>query len=346
MAREVARLIRRSLFVLLINLVVLTAATAADSSVTVDNVLSETGARLQWDAARQVGVFWKGYTRISFRYGTGYAVVNDRDIMPLESTVRPDGTLVFDASSAAALRARLIPQADQERRRISAIFIDPGHGGRDPGTIGRHKVAGELLEIQEKDIVLDVSLRLRELLQASFPDRDIVMSRKDDVYLTLDQRTDLANAIQTGGNENVLFVSIHANASLNSRASGVEVWYLTPEFRRPGLIDAERVGVSDSEVLSILNTMREEEITIESVLLARSILSSIYSEVGNQSPNRGLKKEAWYVVREAKMPSVLVELGFVTNREEALRLADEHYLQRLAHGIYNGIVQFISGFEE
>lgn len=340
-------MIRRTGATFLLLFMIVAALSAADGGVvSVEEILATSGARLQWDASRRTGTLWKGYTSIRFRPGRDYAVVNGEEIMHIGPVTNSGGTILFAAHGAQAVVSRLAHVGDEQQRRIAAIFIDPGHGGRDPGTIGRHRIDGELFEIREKDIVLDVSHRLRRLLEATFPDRKIVMSREDDRYLTLEQRTDLANAIEIDKHETVLFVSVHANASLNSRARGVEVWYLTPEFRRPDLLDPERAGVSDPQVLTILNTMREEEITIESVLLARSILSGIHSEVGNVSPNRGLKKEAWYVVREAKMPSVLVELGFVTNREEALLLGDPAYLQRLAEGIYNGVVSFVAGFEQ
>lgn len=333
---------------LMLFLIVITASLcAADgSAVSIDEILAASGARLQWDAARRTGTLWKGFTTIRFRPGRDYAVVNGEEILDIGLVENDGGSIRFAAHGAGEVISRLASVSSGEQRRIAAILIDPGHGGRDPGTIGRHSLDGNLFEIHEKDIVLDVSHRLRQLLEATYPDRRIVMSREDDTYLTLEQRTDLANAIEIQQHETVLFVSVHANASLNSRARGVEVWYLTPEFRRPDLLDPDRAGVSDPQVLTILNTMREEEITIESVLLARSILSGIYSEVGDVSPNRGLKNEAWYVVREAKMPSVLVELGFVTNRDEAVLLGDSRYLQRLAEGIYNGIVTFVAGFEQ
>ncbi len=332
--------------ILLLFLLTLGALPAADAGeTTLDQIMSATGARLQWDPMREVGALWRGNTRISFRPGGYSALVNGSEQIAVRVSRGDDGGLSFDDDGAQRIIARLRPEVAPEQRRVAAIFIDPGHGGRDPGTIGRHRIDGEMFEIQEKHIVLDVSHRLARLLESAFPDRQIVMSRSDDRFLTLEQRTALANAIPLEHNETVLFVSIHANASLNSRARGVEVWYLTPEFRRRDLIDPARVGVSDPGVLTILNTMREEEFTIESVLLARNILAGLYSEVGAHSPNRGIKQEAWYVVREARMPSVLVELGFVTNQEEALNLADDAYLQRLAHGIYNGILNFVAGFE-
>ena len=323
------------------------ALAAADAGETaLDQILTSTGARMQWDPMREVGALWRGNTRISFRVGGETALVNGSEPIAVRVSRRNDGSLTFDGDGADRIIARLRRKMGEEQRRVATIFIDPGHGGRDPGTIGRHEVDGALFEIQEKDIVLEVSHRLTRFLENAFPDRRVVMSRDDDRFLTLEQRTALANAIPVAHNETVLFISIHANASLNSRARGVEIWYLTPEFRRNDLIDPVRVGVSDPEVLSILNTMREEEITIESVLLARNILSGLYSEVGENSPNRGIKKAAWYVVREARMPSVLVELGFVTNRDEALNLADDAYLQQLAEGIYTGVLNFIAGFED
>ncbi|UZW05560.1 N-acetylmuramoyl-L-alanine amidase, partial [Treponema pallidum] len=95
----------------------------------------------------------------------------------------------------------------------------------------------------------------------------------------------------------------------------------------------------------ILNSMLEEEFTMESIMIARSIADGMQASVGAQSKNRGVKEEAWFVVRNAKMPSVLVELGFVSNPVEARLLNDADYLKRCAQGIYNGLVSFITYFE-
>ena len=109
--------------------------------------------------------------------------------------------------------------------------------------------------------------------------------------------------------------------------------------------DAEERGLPDADDETILNAMLEEEFTTESIILARNIVSSMQSRIGAESPNRGVKAEEWFVVRNARMPSVLVEAGFVTNPEEAAPLADEDYLRRLSEGIYNGVVDFVSYFE-
>ena len=172
------------------------------------------------------------------------------------------------------------------------------------------------------------------------------MSRDTDRYLTLEERTTIANSIETDSDETVIFVSIHANASLNRGAMGFEVWFLPPEFRRRDLVNPEQAGIDDPDLLSILNTMREEEITIESILLARNVLAGMESMIGDRSPNRGLREENWYVVRNAKMPSILVEVGFVTHPEEARRLERGDYLQEITQGIYIGITNFVRSYEE
>lgn len=309
-----------------------------------EQILARSGAALQWDPYREHGTIIRGNQMISFGIGRETAVVNLEELHRVEPPRRSDGTILF-GPRFVSLALRLFPPRET-LRRVGAIFIDPGHGGRDPGAIGRHEYEGELRELREKDLVLDVSLDLARLLRRQYPDKEIVLSRDDDTYLTLEERTDLANEIPMASNESVLFVSVHANASLNSRARGFEVWVLPPEFRRRNLVSAERTGVEDPDVLSILNTMREEEITLESVLLARNVLSGLDAAVGDRSPNRGMREESWYVVRNARMPSILIEIGFVTNREEFLLLEQEDYLREITQGIYNGIVNFIDNFEE
>ncbi|MFP4565703.1 MAG: N-acetylmuramoyl-L-alanine amidase [Spirochaetaceae bacterium] len=319
---------------------------AADA-VPLSQLLDRTGAGLAWDAYRDHGTLSRGTTIVSFAPGRRSAVLNGTENLFIGEVSMEDGGLYFSEEAAARLEAVLSPpERAEDGRHVTAIFIDPGHGGKDPGTIGRHTVDGRTIEVYEKDIVLDVSIRLREMLSQRYPEKEIMLSRDEDVYLTLEERTELANQVNVSRNEAIVYLSIHANASLNNKATGFEVWYLPPEYRRRNLIEARTAGVDDPDVLNILNTIREEEFTIESVLLARNIVDSLDRQVGAVSANRGIKEESWYVVRNAKMPSVLVELGFVTNRDEIVRLQDSDYLNKLALGIYNGISTFISNFEE
>lgn len=225
--------------------------------------------------------------------------------------------------------------------RVGAVLIDPGHGGRDPGTVGSYIENGKTIPVYEKNIALTVSLALDELLRKTYPDKKIILTRSGDTYPSLEERVEMANGVPLQKNEAILYISIHANASLSNRASGFEVWYLPPEYRR-NLIDKT---TASKEIVHILNSMMEEEFSTESILIAKNISDGLDAQIGKESKNRGLKEKEWYVVRNAKMPSVLIELGFVTNPEEAKRLNTPSYLQKCAQGIYNGLTAFISRFE-
>lgn len=339
-------MVRRRLLALTI-ITVLLASAAFGQSVDLDTLLERVDAQFDWDPFREVGLFRKGSFRLSFRPGEPTAVLNFSRTVQLPGVQLTGRTIVFSQESADQIVSIFAPPEDPgRRRRVGAIFIDPGHGGRDPGAIGNHVVDGVAVDTKEKDVVLTVGLRLEALLRERFPHKEIVLSRDEDVYLTLEERTAIANEIEYEPGDAILFLSIHANASLNSRASGFEVWYLPENYRRPDLVSPTLVGTQDPEVLSILNTIREEEFSVESILLAQRILGGLDREIGLVSPNRGLKQETWYVVRNARMPSVLVEVGFVTHAEEAARLRQDSYLNQLALGIYNGITSFIEDYEK
>ncbi len=225
--------------------------------------------------------------------------------------------------------------------RVGVILIDPGHGGKDPGAVGSYTENGKAVSVREKDVVLTVSLNLYKQLKAAYPDKKILLTRNSDTFPTLEDRVNMANNIRLKKNEAILYISIHANASLNTRASGFEVWYLPQSYRRT-LVDTNSTS---KEVAPILNSMLEEEFTMESILIAKNILEGLDSQIGKKSKKRGLREKEWFVVRNAKMPSVLVELGFVTNPVEAKLLSTPSYLQKCATGIYNGLVSFITLFE-
>ena len=226
--------------------------------------------------------------------------------------------------------------------RIGAILIDPGHGGRDPGTVGSYIENGKTIPVYEKNIALTVSLALDELLRKTYPDKKILLTRSGDTYPSLEDRVEMANGVPLKKNEAILYISIHANAApFNKKPYGFEVWYLPTDYRRD-LIDK---NAASKEIIHILNSMMEEEFSTESILIAKNISDGLDAQIGKESKNRGLKEKEWFVVRNAKMPSVLIELGFVTNPEEAKRLNTPSYLQKCAQGIYNGLTAFISRFE-
>ncbi|MBN1835867.1 MAG: N-acetylmuramoyl-L-alanine amidase [Spirochaetales bacterium] len=317
-----------------------------------DSVLAEVKGTLQWEPLTETGQIVlsggglgdKG-DRVLFQVGSPWLIVNFRDMINTGPVLRERGALVFPDNAVEALSAYF---AERVRRaslhRVAAILIDPGHGGKDSGAIGSYTVGKRDVRLEEKDVVLDVSLRLHELLAAEYPDKRIELTRKDDTYLKLEERTELANGVELREQEAIIFVSIHANAAFNRRAKGYEVWVLPGDYRRT-LIDLEALGEENRAIAPILNVLLEEEYAIESVTLARSVLKGFDETVGQLSPNRGIREESWFVVRKAKMPSILVELGYVTNEEEARLLGHPSYLQKLAQGIYTGIRRFVASFE-
>jgi N-acetylmuramoyl-L-alanine amidase len=177
-----------------------------------------------------------------------------------------------------------------------------------------------------------------------YPGKRILITREGDSYPTLEDRVDLANSVDLGPTEAIVYVSVHANSSFNRNAKGFEVWYLNPEYRRT-LVASGKPGGPKSEIAPILNAMLEEEYTTESIILARSIMTGLQDKIGAESQSRGIRADEWFVVRNARMPSVLIEAGFVTNPEEGRLLTRDDYLSRVADGVYNGLVDFVGYFE-
>jgi N-acetylmuramoyl-L-alanine amidase len=220
------------------------------------------------------------------------------------------------------------------------IVIDPGHGGKDPGAIG---VGG----IKEKDVVLAIALRLRDELR-SWPGVDVVLTRDRDVFLSLEERTALANAERAD-----LFVSIHANASPNAATSGVETYYLNNTNDRATLrLAAMENGIAsvtghhrrDRDVALLLSSLIQNYKVPESAALADSVQRGVVGGLAARWPSvvdLGVKQGPFYVLVGAGMPCILVEVSFVTNPEEGARLGQAAYREAIAGGLLRGIRSFV-----
>lgn len=333
---------------------ILALSAAAEDPLPLGDALGRLGASLSWDPLSRVGYLEKSGHRLAFKAADApgaadragrLSVLDGAALVDAPMPFLDGAELSFPASFIAAASTAFSAAIEKERSRfrVAAVIVDPGHGGRDPGATATHVIGGKRTTLLEKDLVLDVSKDLHALLSRTYPDKRIIMTRSGDTYLTLEQRVAVANAVPLADNEAILFISVHANASFNKKARGYEVWYLSPEYRR-NVIDADRYADS-ADVLPILNAMMEEEFTTESIIIARSIMGGFDRLVGTLSPSRGIKAEEWFVVRNARMPSVLVELGFITNPEDAALLADPSYLRKLSQAIYSGVKDFVTKFE-
>lgn len=212
------------------------------------------------------------------------------------------------------------------------IVIDAGHGGWDLGTVGRHGLL-------EKDLVLDVAKRLGATLEAKLG-AEVQYTRKEDTYLSLEQRAELANQDQAD-----LFVSVHANYSDLTSARGVETYYSSffspPEAREAEFGDSDATPVTHAR----LSSMQLKDKVEGSRKLAASVQRSLFGTLTAANPgirNRGVREASYVVLTGTEMPSILTEISFVSSPEDETRLQNPAYRQQIADALYKGIAQYVS----
>lgn len=220
--------------------------------------------------------------------------------------------------------------------KINRIVIDAGHGGHDSGTLG----PGGL---QEKDVVLDVALRLGKLLRQRLG-AEVTYTRSDDTFIPLETRTAMANQAQAD-----LFISIHANSSPDTMARGVEVYYLNFTSSADALEVAARENASSDESIHQLSDLVKkialQDKINESREFAQDVDESLYTGLEQGNPglrDRGVKKAPFVVLIGANMPSILAEISFLTNAEDAQELREPRYRERIAESLYRGVSRYVS----
>lgn len=223
--------------------------------------------------------------------------------------------------------------------KIRRIVVDPGHGGHDPGAVG----PGGL---QEKDVVLAIGLKLRELFKEELG-LDVVMTRATDVFIPLEERTAIANKVGAD-----LFVSVHANAAANRQASGIETYYLNlAKTDKVAQLAAKENGTSLEKVSvlqAILFDLMANYKLNDSAHLADEVQKSLHKKVRSRHSdvkNLGVKQGPFYVLVGASMPSILVETAFLSNPAEEVRLKDPAYQDMAAEGILDGVRSYITSLK-
>jgi N-acetylmuramoyl-L-alanine amidase len=218
--------------------------------------------------------------------------------------------------------------------KIGRIVIDPGHGGHDQGTQGPKGLL-------EKDLVLDVSQRLGKLIEERM-NAEVIFTRSDDTFIPLEGRTALANEKKAD-----LFLSIHANSSPYPRIAGVETFYLNFTDSKEALDVASRENATSQQSISDLQDLTRKialhEKLDESKEFATRIQSSMFTFTSRNvagEKNRGIKKAPFVVLIGANMPSVLAEIGFLTNAREEALLKKSDYRQKLAEALYRGLSRY------
>lgn len=219
--------------------------------------------------------------------------------------------------------------------KINRIVIDAGHGGHDSGTLGPGG-------IEEKDVVLDVALRLGALLKRRLG-ADVIYTRDDDTFVPLETRTAIANKAQAD-----LFISVHANSSSDPSARGVEVYYLNFTTSADALeVAARENAVSDQSIHQLSDLVKKialQDKINESREFAADVDQSLYAGLEDGNPglkDRGVKKAPFVVLIGANMPSVLAEISFLTNPDDADELRQPQYRERIAEALYRGVAQYV-----
>ena len=263
-------------------------------------------ADLLWDERRQIGMIFSAEgKKIVFSPDCDFLIIDYNQKKTIDYIKKEGKGFLFGPSAEKAVR-QFLENSRSERTpvRVKAIIIDAGHGGKDPGAVAGKTLPGRSGPLTEKEVTLDVALRLEDKIRRE---------------------------------------SIHVNSSINKSASGFEVWFLSQDVRRDVVPEEVKQDVDDS-VLPVITDLFDHEITMESRLLSKLICDGLERSVGDVSRNRGIKEEEWFVVKYAKMPAVLVEVGFISNENEMKMLADGEYCDKIAEGVFTGIKDFMVGF--
>ncbi len=254
--------------------------------------------------------------------------ITDYKIITLEDPVR----IVIDIYGKMTFSAK------------KRVVIDAGHGGHDPGAVGPNN-------LYEKDVVLDIALKLRSILSTD-QNYEVFLTRDKDVFLPLEQRTAIANSKNAD-----LFVSIHANASPSRTAKGIETYMLNwtnneeamKVAARENAISLKKMRQMNKKEMDILDIIKSDlsrdNKRDESLKLAHYIQKNLVTDLNrnyNHIVDLGVKQALFYVLFGAKMPSVLVEVSFISNPLEEKLLSKEDYRDELARSISSGITKYMS----
>ncbi len=221
--------------------------------------------------------------------------------------------------------------------KVGRIVLDPGHGGHDTGTVGPQG-------LREKDLVLDVAQRLGRLIETRMGS-EVIFTRSDDTFVPLERRTEIANEAKAD-----LFLSIHANSSPLRSAAGVETYYLNFTTSRSALDLASRENSGSQmtvyELQGLLEKIALKDKVEESREFATRVQTALYNlsakTTDARSKDRGVKKAPFVVLIGASMPSVLAEIGFVSNAHDESVMRREEYRERTAEALYKGISNYAS----
>jgi N-acetylmuramoyl-L-alanine amidase len=248
------------------------------------------------------------------------------------------GTQAAEETPSLPEHRKILPGAlaKQLALGVRRIVIDPGHGGRDYGAPGYHK------GVHEKTVVLAIAKRLARKIREKL-NCEVIMTRETDTYLTLEERTAIANTRNAD-----LFISIHTNSARDRRAYGIETFFLNLATDDDAILVAARENATSAKNISdletILNDLMQNAKINESSRLAAFVQNALYyhvKDVYSRIKSKGVKQAPFYVLLGAQMPAILVETSFISNPRECKRLTNPHYQDQICEGIVKGIQRYI-----
>lgn len=259
-------------------------------------------------------------------------LVKPEDQATEQPDTKPD---VTPAQASSQQDCKPLTLSQQMGLCVATIVIDPGHGGKDSGAVGKNG-------LMEKDVVLDIGLRLRDIVKKELGCK-VFMTRETDEFINLDERPGIALKHYAD-----LFISIHANASLNRRARGIETYLLNTTKDRNIMELAARENLTTMKKMSdtymILKDLLLDNKREDSLRLAHAVQASLVGDLKKQNGevvDKGVKQGPFLVLYGAETPSILTEVGFISNPDEEKLLKSASYRQGVAEAIFNGIRQYI-----
>lgn len=222
---------------------------------------------------------------------------------------------------------------------VGTVVLDAGHGGHDPGATASWQWEDHVY-LQEKTITLELTQKIADSLRAVRPDIDIVLTRDSDTYMALQDRADVAAKLDPGVGESIVFVSIHANSSPSAEPSGFEILVKQTD-KRLRFLDAQ---VEDWEIARFANQTISELnrlLNRENLLFATAVREQMAKNFP-QARDRGVKEQDVWVLNASKVPSILVEVGFVSNSDDAYQMTRQTWLDHMADTVAAGILAYIN----
>ncbi len=292
--------------------------------------------------------------RISFRLGATFYTLDEKIIKIPKPALIKNEDLYLPVDIVEAIFLNLIAYdfrykfkenellveipADPAPKRninVKAIIIDPGHGGKDPGT-------SDASGFYEKEVSLGVAKYVYLYLRKYYPEIRLLLTRKNDIFIELEDRSKQANTLLRDTRDSI-FVSLHCNASLNEKASGFEIYYLsqtpsTEQARETALIENKFLSPHPNKVVNAIQSQMLSSVTQRrSKKLAEAIEGEYGKGVEGSISPRGVKKADFSVLRGSLMPAVLIEMGYLTNLDESKYLKDKTFQKKIARSIIKGI---------